>query len=277
MAAGHFKDDSDLLRTPLPPLQALAEEDPPPRYGLPIVAVYNRFGGLMAALAAKIGVDLASVLAVWLGDCSAKPWPPGAVPIFFDIKRFHDNWVNPSNRTLFDAHFAHMPVKRKVERFRPDGMEPDQYVLVEETEEKIEQFFRRTATDPFEPINATSESRRTALSVAMGLAEDRALRSTDIGCPRLDIHNYRAYGFASSLEMFQACERDERFLVLGFLNRGRRSGPELDALRAHNWREFARHHLGTDYIDYVGASMADSRGARYREVYDRVAVKLASA
>ena len=230
----------------------------------------------MAALAAKIGVDVTSILAAWLGDCSAKPPPAGQVLIDFDIKRFHANWVNPSNQANFNAHFAHMPIKRNVERFRPRDTEPARLELVEVVEERVEQVFRREATDPFEPINETLESRRAALAIAMELAQEKALRSTRIGAPRLDIYNFKAYGYASPLEMFQACERDERFHVLGFLSRGRLEGQELDELRSRNWREFARHHLGTDYIDYVGDGMADARGAWYRKVYDRVVATLAS-
>lgn len=273
--ASKLKDDPVLQALPLAPAVPLTQEGEPNRFAPPIVPTFNRLGGLMTALGERIDIDVAAVLAVWLGDASNKPHVPGCALIYFDVDLFHAHWVNPKTQPTFDRHFGNVLITRDVETFRPGPS--GKYQLARTSQQSLEQVYRNDPSAEFAPVHDEQASEYAAFELARNIRATEALMATKIGATQASLHNFKIYGYSSIEAMFDAFQADERWHVLTWLNWGNPEGQTLDLLRAHQWREFARFHHATDYLDYVGDQVADHKGERYGRLYENVAQILGPA
>jgi len=233
-----LKDDPELQTTPLAPAVPIEVKGEQNDYAHSIAKTYNRLGGLMAALAAKINVGTVDVLTVWLGDARREPHRTGRTRVHFCVELFP---FPPAKRLELGHHFYDSSGKPK-------------------------------------SFAQSQDLEYEALELAVGLNREPAFRATRIGAPQLKLHLFKSFGYPSAEAMYHACQADERWQVLGLFDLSKDgAGPDgqlFDLLRTHNWREFARFHRATDYISYGGDWEADRMGARYADLYERVAAIL---
>jgi hypothetical protein len=201
-----------------------------------LAETYNRLGGLMQALARMVGIDVASVLAVWYVESGGRRHTPGQAIIRFENHLFYRNW-GKFNESLYNRHFRH-------------GGHAGQPGRAWQNQQ-----FRKSTNEPFQDFHGNQAREYEVLHFARQLAgHDPALLSISIGGPQILITHYRRIGYSSARQMFDAFQASERFQVLGFFDFCRR-GNLLRFLRARQWADFARRYNGSGQVERYAAHL----------------------
>jgi LAS superfamily LD-carboxypeptidase LdcB len=226
-----FFKDSPLLKgmrlTPATPIGANRTWSPLRRR---LAETYNRLGGLMQALARMVGIDVASVLAVWYVESGGRRHTPSQAIIRFENHLFYRNW-GKSNESLYNRHFRHGGHAGQAGRAWQNHQ------------------FRKSASEPFQDFHGNQAREYEVLHFARQLGgHDPALLSISIGGPQILITHYSRIGYASPRQMFDAFQASERFHVLGFFDFCQRGGL-LRFLRTRQWAGFARRYNGSGQVE----------------------------
>jgi hypothetical protein len=247
----YFKDDAALQTLALAPARPAAAAPGAGAELRALVATYNRLGGLMEALAAKLEVKTAAVLALWAVESSGKPQTPGAATLRLECHLLFENW-GKQHAAEFDARF----------RF---GGQAGQAGRAWENHQ-----FRAVDADAWAPLHTGQANEYRAMETARALAGDEAaLSSASIGGPQIVMNNAALIGYASARAMWDAFQQGERAQVLGFFDfcahkRAPREGDLLGYLKARDWRQFARYYNGPGKAEEYGAKIA-AQFARWPE------------
>lgn len=231
-----LKDDNDLMTAPLPgePIT------PPTAPGGAIetataAAVYERLGGLLEVLAKKTGVDIATVVGVWLVESGGRPFVPKHACLRFEVHHLYELW-GKRNRQQFDAHF----------RFGGHNLQTGRAWENQE--------FRAEDTGAFSAVHHNQNSEYAALTLAQILAGDEvALSCASIGGAQILMASYSWLGYESARQMYDSFQESERSHLLGFFDFCRakpapHTGDLIHYLRGREWANFAKFYNGPGQI-----------------------------
>jgi peptidoglycan hydrolase-like protein with peptidoglycan-binding domain len=239
----YFKDDPSLRTISLSPTTPITINPRWPQLRKTLASTYNRLGGLIRALANRVGIEIPAVLAVWQVESAGRRHVPGRAIIRFENHLFYKLW-GQNNPAIYDRHFRH-------------GGHAGQPGRSWENHQ-----FRERINEPFRSFHGNQDLEYRVLFLAQQLGgETAALQSISIGGPQILVSNYRMLGYTSPREMYEAFQSGERFHILGFFDfcTHHPRGDLLRYLRNHEWRSFAYY--------YNGSGKADEYGQRIQRVY----------
>jgi len=259
--AGTFlKDIGRLEQVALAPAAAIAVDGRWHATRKAMAETYNRVGGLMAAAAAELGVEVASALAVWRVESGGRKHTRGRAIIRFENHLLFRLW-GKNHQTEYDRHFRHGGHAGQ------DGRAWQHHQI------------RDGADRPFAALHTGKQANEyRALALAKRLAgESLALQCISIGGPQILIRGFRTVGYDTPRQMYDAFQASERWQVLGFFDFCRtkhapRRGELVGYIRARDWHRFARFYNGAGQVERYGARIA----AAYREATTLLATPRAS-
>jgi len=231
VASAFFSQTPDLQHAPTaatPPLAAKPQWSPSQAA---IAAAYNRVGGLIGRLAARIHVPPAAVLAVFFVESSGVALKPGQAVIRLEVHHLWSNW-GASNAAAFDAHF----------RFGGHNG-----VAGKSTQNHA---FSVAAGGPFTLVHSSQATEYAAYNLAVQLAgKEVAARCGSIGDCQIMGSNFSMLGYASAQAMFDAFQASENAHILGFFDFCARqpaphTGGLITALQQGDFATFARFYNG---------------------------------
>ena len=230
-----LKDDNDLAAAPLPGDPAIHASVPSDNIETAAAVVYERLGGLLEALASKTGVDVATVVGVWLVESSGRPFVVKRACIRFEVHQLFERW-GKRNRQQFDTHF----------RFGGHNLQAGRPWENQE--------FRTEDPGAFSAVHHNQNSEYAALTLAQVLADDEiALSCASIGGAQIFIGSYSWLGYESARQMYDSFQESERAHVLGFFDFCRakpapRVGDLVRYIHTRDWANFARFYNGPGQV-----------------------------
>ena len=251
-AAEFLKNVDELKAVALAPGEPIAVNRKWPDSEKAAAETYNRVGGLMGALATRLGVELPAVLAVWQVESGGRRHTPGKAIIRFENHLLFKFW-GQTNTALYDTHFRHGGHAGQ------PGPSWKLYAL------------RPSAGTPFLEMHRRGDqaTEYRALELARKLAGDSiALQCISIGGPQILIANYRRLGFGTPRQMYDAFQTSERWHVIGFFDfcrttKAPATGDMINYLRERNWERFAYYYNGKGQVaNYSGHLSAAYEAAR---------------
>jgi hypothetical protein len=198
--------------------------------GQTVVRIWNRYGGLLEALAAQIGIDPGAAVAVMVVESSGNAFGADRRMIIrFENHIFWAEWGR-NNPATYNEHFTR---------------DPHQY--------------RTSAAQPWQPTHTGSQaSEWAAFTLAMSLNPTAAKRSISMGLGQIMGFNFARLGYPSVDAMFDALGADERWQVLGLFSFIATDNRLVQALRQGDYTAFARGYNG-DSPAAVGYGQAIQR------------------
>ncbi len=224
-----------------PANQRLILTSPKPTGLEKIVAnTWNKFGGLLTALATELKIDPAVAVAVLAVESGGRGFgPDGRMLIRFENQIFFDQW-GKRNPDKYHQHFTFNAEKRWLEhKWRPDpGAE-------------------------WREFHGNQAAEWEVLNFARTLHDTAAKLSISMGGPQIMGFNYAACGYESVQQMFDAFAASERNQIVGFFDFVQ--GPSTNsrrvlALQTQDFETFASM--------YNGPGQAAKYGSLIRNVYD---------
>jgi hypothetical protein len=203
-----------------------------------VAQTWNRYGGLLSALAGKYAVDpaiLAAVVSVESGGAAFGP--QNRMIIRFENHLFYDYW-GKQNKEVFNQHFKFNSAKRWKDHL-----------------------YRPTATGEWQAFHGDQLKEWAVLEFASGLSTAAARMAISMGAPQILGSNFKRVGFATVNEMFKAFNDREngeswqliamfKFIENDPYNRG------LPALRNEDFVAFATMYNGSGqaqtYANLIG-------------------------
>lgn len=240
-------DDPALLAVQLEPPRRLTSAAGTSGRGEVLGRLWDRYGGLLDALAARIGIDVAAAVAVVSVESGGRAFgDDGRMIVRFEPHVFA-RYLGTRRRREFEAHF------------RLRGRVP------------WEGHTFRTATGgAWRPFHGAQRTEWEALDVARGIADDLALRSTSMGLAQVMGFNHALIGHRTPRAMFEALSSDVRYHLLAMFDFIRSTGsasPAVDALRREDYVAFARTYNGAGHARYYGA-LIEADVAAFRALCD---------
>jgi hypothetical protein len=241
----YWSQDPAIKAVAAAPATAIAIDAAWPAPQRAIAGVFNRLGGLMQALAGRIGTDPAVMLAVWYVESSGRAHTPGKAVIRFENHLFFDQW-GKQNDPVFSNHF----------RFGGHAGQPGARWENHE--------FRGVVAQPFAPVHKNQQSESLALMLARSLGGDSpALCSISIGGPQIVIGNFRWLGYATPLAMYNAFQADESAHVTGFVDfcahkPAPSAGDLISNMKSEDWASFAHYYNGAGNVAIYGKRLSDA-------------------
>lgn len=235
----YFKDDPSLKTVSLKPTTPIEISPRWSKTRKAIASLYNRLGGLVQRLANKVGIETATVLAVWKVESGGRRHTPHQAIIRFENHKLYRLWGR-GNQKIYNQYFRH-------------GGNAGQPGKSWENHK-----FRENLGSPWEKLHDLKKTLKQnqaleyrALALAKKLAgEKTALMCISIGGPQILISNYNLLGYPSPREMYDAFQASERFHVLGFFDYCRNYKRNLiPFLRNHQWREFTHYYNGPGQVE----------------------------
>ncbi len=246
---GFLKDVRELQTVALAPASSIGIDRKWPVARRAVVETYNRVGGLMNALATRLGVELAAVLAVWRVESGGRSHTPGKAIIRFENHLLYKLW-GEKDQAVYDNHFRH-------------GGRVGQAGKSWEGHQ-----FRASAAEQFAPVHTGKQGDEyRALELATRLAgENVAQQCISIGGPQILILNHRRLGYVTPRQMYDAFQASERWHVIGFFDfcrttKAPAAGQMIDHLRDRNWEKFAYYYNGKGQVAKYSRYLADAHQA----------------
>ncbi|MCC6192786.1 MAG: DUF3380 domain-containing protein [Anaerolineales bacterium] len=196
---------------------------------------WNKYGGLLAALAAELHIDPGVAVAVLAIESGGRGFAAdGRMIIRFENHLFYRQW-GLDNAEVFRRHFSFNPEKNWLEhRWRP------------------------FTNQPFRDFHGSQDGEWQVFSFARSLDDTAAKLSISMGGPQIVGFNYATLGYESVHQMFDAFTADERNQVIGFFDFVQ--GPSSDsrrvlALQAGDFTTFASMYNGPGQAAKYGSLM----------------------
>jgi len=196
----------------------------------PVARAWNRYGGLLEPVCARLDLDVACALAVLCAESGGSGFAAdGRLKIRLEAHLFRRELQAVASAFLpaFAQHFCHDAAKPWLaQQFRPD---PQQAWVA---------------------IHSTQSREWEALEFARAWCEPAALRATSMGAPQILGANHAVIGYAAPramLDSFAAPETGERAQLLAlfdFLQFARPQQQLLARLRERDFVAFARLYNG---------------------------------
>ena len=205
------------------------------------VETWNRYGGFLRRLSARLNIDPGAALAVLLAESAGDAFgPDGRMIIRFEVHVFRREW-NPSDPARFDAHF----------RFDPQRPASGHA-------------WRPTPDSPWREFHGNQAAEWEVFTFARSLDERAAMRSISMGLAQIMGFNHAMIGYPTVQEMFEAFQRSERAQLEGMF-RFIEARSLVEPIRRRDFLAFA--------TGYNGAGNAPPYAAIIRQqlaIYDRL-------
>jgi hypothetical protein len=220
---------AELQALSLTPARTLSAPGGAGQAALNAARIWNKYGGVLELLSARIGIDKAVAVAVIAVESGGSGLgPDGRLIIRFENHLFWSFWgkANPAafNRCfVFDQNTSW---KGHQYRLPPDG--------------------------PWLNVHQNQNSEWAAFQLAATLAATAAKQSISMGLTQILGANCRAIGYASPDAMFAAFAADEKFQLLGFFNFVKNDQRQITALQNRDYTGFARIYNGPGQPDFYG-------------------------
>ncbi len=191
--------------------------------------IWNKYGGVLEPLSARIGIDKAVAVAVIAVESGGSGMgPDGRLIIRFENHLFWSFWgkANPAAYNQYFVFDQNTSWKGHQYRLQPGG--------------------------PWLNVHQNQNSEWAAFNLAATLAATAAKQSISMGLTQILGSNCRAIGYASPDAMFAAFAADEKFQLLGFFNFVKNDPRQIAALQNRDYTGFARIYNGPGQPDFYG-------------------------
>ncbi|NTU62808.1 MAG: N-acetylmuramidase family protein [Chloroflexi bacterium] len=191
--------------------------------------IWNKYGGVLEPLSARIGIDRGVAVAVIAVESAGSGMGlDGRMIIRFENHLFWSFWGR-TNPAAYNQHFVFdQNTTWKGHKYRPQP------------------------NGPWLEVHQNQNSEWAAFSYASTIEATAAKKSISMGLVQIMGFNHRAIGYASPDAMFAAFAADEKFQLLGFFNFVKNDQRQVDALRNRNYVGFARIYNGPGQPDFYG-------------------------
>jgi hypothetical protein len=240
-----IKDDAALRAVALPPGSLISTTLPNNTPEFFLARTYNRLGGLMDALAAHTGIELAAALAIWFVESGGQPFIPGRPILRFENHKLFSCW-GKNDPARYDAFFQHGGRKG----------------VPGKTFENHK--WRRSESAPWTTFHGSQNAEYEVFEFASKLAgREQGCISSSFGGPQILGSNYAMLGYASATELFEAFAESERAHVFGFFDFCAQC-KLLEHACNQGWSAFAKGYNGPGNADIYGTRIADAFAAAKR-------------
>jgi hypothetical protein len=242
IVSGFLAQDAEVAAVPLAPS---ARKQAPSGAGdasRTAARIWNAYGGLLSTLAARLGFEPETGVAVMAVESGGSAFVEGRMVIRFENHVFFDRW-GKAHRETFDRHFRFSATERW------KGHE-----------------FRAAADQAWKSFHGRQAGEWEVLTFAEKLDRVAARESISMGLPQIMGFNAAGIGYAGVDAMFAAFgdpATGERAQVVGmfdFIKGARSTSPMVEALRSRDWAAFARR--------YNGPGQAEVYGGRLKSAYE---------
>jgi hypothetical protein len=191
--------------------------------------IWNKYGGMLEPLSARIGIDKGVAVAVIAVESGGSGMgPDGRMIIRFENHLFWTYW-GKANPAAYNQHF----------------------VFNQSASWKGHQY-RAQPNGPWLDVHQNQNSEWAAFNFASTIEATAAKKSISMGLVQIMGFNNRAIGYASPDAMFAAFAADEKYQLLGFFNFVKNDQRQIDALRQRDYVGFARIYNGPGQPDFYG-------------------------
>ena len=197
--------------------------------------IWNKYGGLLETLAAKISIHAGVAVAVVAAESGGSGFSKGRMIIRFENHYFWRLW-GKQNAGSFNSHFRFNQEKTWT------GHE-----------------FRPGPNKPWQNVHVNQDSEWMVFDKASALNEVAAKRSISMGLPQIMGDNHSAIGYDSVQEMFAAFNTDERAQLTGlfdFIQGPHSVSEKVIALQNRDFEAFASKYNGPGKAAEYGAIIA---------------------
>lgn len=194
-----------------------------------LARIWNKYGGLLAAIAQKMGFDPAIAVAIMAQESGGYAFgPDGRMIIRFENHLFYQYWGS-SNAATYNKFFqTGNPIW---------------------TGHK----WRAKVDAPWQDFHGNQSLEWQVFTFACNLNDTAAKKSISMGSPQILGSNFSLLGFASVQDMFNAFTASERNQVIAFFDFLQGNGANaLNALKASDFRTIASIYNGAGQADYYG-------------------------
>jgi len=206
--------------------------------------VWNLYGGLLAVLADRIGIDPAYAVAVVCVESGGQGFgADGRVIIRFENHIFR-RYLGEAGAATFNRHFQ-----------------------VNGAQAWMGHTFRASSRQPWQAFHGSQHLEWQAYEVARAINEDAATRSISMGLPQVMGFNHGLLGYDTPRALLAFMGADIRFQLLGmfdFIAGPGGQGQGVAALRAGDFDRFATLYNGPGQARYYGDLIASHVRAFHR-------------
>jgi hypothetical protein len=194
-----------------------------------LARIWNKYGGLLAAIAQKMNFDPAIAVAILAQESGGQPYgPDGRLIIRFENHLFYEYW-GKRNQNTYNNHFRSGTPIWTGHQWRP------------------------RANGAWQDCHTSQSVEWDVLTFASKLDDTAAKKSISMGLPQVLGSNFGILGFASVQDMFNAFVADERNQVVAFFDFLQGNGSRAtNALRTRDFRTIASIYNGAGNADYYG-------------------------
>ncbi len=194
---------------------------PTMRNGRRVATIWNKYGGLISAGAAELGIDPATMVAVLGIESGGQMFINGRMVIRFENHIFFGQW-GKHHPDVFNQHFQFSPAQNWIgHQWRPA---PDQPWRAQHTGDQNEEWL--------------------SFNFARTLDAAAAKLSISMGGPQIMGFNYRLLGYQSVHALFDDFAAGERNQIIALLNFVRASPTRVQALQTGDFAAFAKEYNG---------------------------------
>jgi hypothetical protein len=196
--------------------------------------IWNKFGGLLEPLAAKMRFDPGVAVAVVAAESGGSGFVGGRMIIRIENHHFWKFWgKQPANRGKFKTFFSF------------DSAQPWKKHL-----------YRSATNRPWRKVHVDSQDMEwEVFGKALSLNEPAAKLSISMGLPQILGSNHAACGYESAGEMFDSFSKDEKNQLIGFFDfiQGPHSvSDKVAALKNKQFTNFASLYNGPGQASHYG-------------------------
>ncbi len=218
------------------------------------VNVWNKYGGVIALLAGRVGIDVGLAVAVIAVESGGRGLAAdGRLIIRFENHIFWSQW-GKDHPDAFNSLFAF------------NSATPWQGHK-----------YRLSSNAAWRDGHISQDAEWAALGVARALDDRAAKLSISMGLGQIMGFNFSAIGYASVEAMFDALSSDERLHVLSMFSFIQRNPALVQALQRNNLAEFARGYNGPGQMNFYAGLIAGVRDAFNSLASPRTAAARAAA
>ncbi len=220
---------AELKALSLTPAHQLAAPGSASQAAFTAARIWNKYGGVLELLSARIGIDKGVAVAVIAVESGGSGMgPDGRMIIRFENHLFWSFW-GQNNAAVYNQYFA-----------------------FDQTTSWKGHKYRTQPNGPWLDVHQNQNSEWAAFNLASTFDATAAKKSISMGLTQILGSNYRAIGYASPDAMFAAFAADEKFQLLGFFNFVKNDPRQISALRNRDYVGFARIYNGPGQPDYYG-------------------------
>jgi SH3-like domain-containing protein len=230
--------DRDLVRVPLEPARKLPEAGN--RIQVIVKSTYNKYGNMLSLLSRKLGIDLASSIAVLAVESGGVGISKGRVLIRFENHLFYKYW-GKDNEAIYRKHFAYDTGKNW-----------------------LGHKFRKDPNGPWVDFHGNQSLEYEVLDFARSLDNEKALLSISMGLPQILGSNAKIIGYQTVQEMFDNFNADIRYHIFGLFDFF--SPRMIKYLKVRDFVSFARYYNGQGQAERYGKFIQDYYDAFPKDV-----------